>query len=193
MFDREPNRRGAINRAPTKISGYGNNEPNFRDTTLTLDAHIVFSHSRIILVENTREERAMRATPIMAAEEKAARMIDGINPATLEVIGKVPEWSDEMVIAAIGRAKAVQPAWAALGFWGRARYLQRVQGLLSERAEDLARTITLNNGKPLIESLSSDIIPVLYLLRYFLKQGGKLLRPEPVDRAALREIMMSLA
>lgn len=123
----------------------------------------------------------MRAIPMMAAEEKAAGTIDCINPATLEKIGQVPEWSDEMVAAAIRRAKDVQPAWAALGFRGRALYLERVQGLLSARAEALARTITLNNGKPLPESLSSDIIPVLYLLRYFLKQGEKLLRPEPVN------------
>ena len=47
----------------------------------------------------------MSAIPGIATEERPARTIACLNPATLEVIAKVPEWSEETVAAAIRRAK----------------------------------------------------------------------------------------
>lgn len=126
------------------------------------------------------------AMPELGTTRNDLKLIECIDPATLEVIGRVPEWSAQMVSAAIARARKAQPGWSALGFRGRAQYLRRVQESISERAAELAAVITRNSGKPLVESLSSDIVPVLYLLRYFLAEGEKMLAPEPVNLGGWR-------
>lgn len=82
------------------------------------------------------------------------KTIDVINPATQEVMGKVPygsETSEDLRLA-------VDAASIAFQSWGQVPVMQRVQPLyklkylLEENLEDLARTITMECGKTLAES-----------------------------------------
>ncbi|MGN8118341.1 aldehyde dehydrogenase family protein [Labrys sp. 22185] len=56
------------------------------------------------------------------------------------------------VAKAVEAAKAAFPAWRAAGGRERGRYLKAIAGRLTERAEELARISSLNNGKPLGEA-----------------------------------------
>src|SRR5436305_1799472 len=64
--------------------------------------------------------------------------LEVLEPATEGVLETVPRAGVEEVDAAVARAKAAFPAWAALAPGDRARLLLRVAALVEERHEDLA-------------------------------------------------------
>ncbi len=85
------------------------------------------------------------------------------NPATGEVVAEVPDASPEDARAAVDAAWRAFPQWSALPALERGRYLLRARDLLQERRDDIARLITLENGKPLEEARRE----VQFALGYF--------------------------
>ena len=74
------------------------------------------------------------------------------NPATLETIGHVPKLSGAETRRAIEAANAAFPAWSKKTAKERAAILRRWFELMMANQEDLARLMTLEQGKPLAES-----------------------------------------
>jgi acyl-CoA reductase-like NAD-dependent aldehyde dehydrogenase len=73
---------------------------------------------------------------------------EATSPSTGEVFGTVPEGARADARRAIGAAQAAWPAWAALSAFDRAAAMGRVADAIDERREDLAHTLTLDQGKP---------------------------------------------
>ena len=71
------------------------------------------------------------------------------NPATGELIGRVPVQTIADVDAAIDRAEAAQPAWAALSDEERVGYLNKIADAIEANAEALAEILSREQGKPL--------------------------------------------
>jgi succinate-semialdehyde dehydrogenase/glutarate-semialdehyde dehydrogenase len=82
-------------------------------------------------------------------ESASGGRIEATSPATGETIGSVPEGTREDAQRAIAAANAAWREWAALSPFERAAALERVAELIVERRDDLARTLTLDQGKPL--------------------------------------------
>ncbi len=80
--------------------------------------------------------------------ESGARM-DTTSPATGETIGSVPEGTREDARRAIAAANAAAGDWARRSPFERAAAMERVAEIIVERRDDLARTLTLDQGKPL--------------------------------------------
>jgi succinate-semialdehyde dehydrogenase/glutarate-semialdehyde dehydrogenase len=74
------------------------------------------------------------------------------NPATGEVIGTVPRMGVTEVRQAIDAAARAFPAWRKRTAKERANTLRRWFDLMMSNQEDLARLMTLEQGKPLTES-----------------------------------------
>jgi succinate-semialdehyde dehydrogenase/glutarate-semialdehyde dehydrogenase len=74
---------------------------------------------------------------------------EATSPSTGEVIGTVPEGTRADAQRAIAAANEAWPAWAALSAFERAAAMTRVAEAIRERADDLARTLSLDQGKPL--------------------------------------------
>ncbi|MGW3127409.1 NAD-dependent succinate-semialdehyde dehydrogenase [Streptomyces sp. NPDC001123] len=74
------------------------------------------------------------------------------NPATGEKLAELPSLSRSQVTDAIDAANRALPAWRALSGKQRAQILRRWFDLVTEHTEDLARLITLEEGKPLAEA-----------------------------------------
>src|SRR3954452_4039372 len=72
-----------------------------------------------------------------------------LEPATEGVLETVPRAGLEEVDAAVARAKAAFPAWAAVAPGDRARLLLRVAALVEERLEELASLEARTAGKPI--------------------------------------------
>src|SRR5262245_1019308 len=81
----------------------------------------------------------------------AGRQITDIDPATEQVLAKVPCADAAEVAAAVATARAAAPGWAALGIEGRAAVLERVAQRLQrpDVIEKLAGLVTSEMGKPL--------------------------------------------
>jgi malonate-semialdehyde dehydrogenase (acetylating)/methylmalonate-semialdehyde dehydrogenase len=75
-----------------------------------------------------------------------------LNPATGEVIGHAPAGTAADVAAAVDAASAAFPEWRAVPPADRIQYLFRLKQLLDENFEDIARIISIENGKTLAEA-----------------------------------------
>lgn len=76
------------------------------------------------------------------------------NPATREEVARVSDVGVDGAERAIEIAHENFPAWAATPAERRCEVLQNAARLIKERIEGLARTLTLESGKPLAESRS---------------------------------------
>ena len=74
------------------------------------------------------------------------------NPATGEILGTVPKLGAAETRAAIDAANKAFPAWSKRTGKERAAILRRWFDLMMENQDDLARLMTLEQGKPLTES-----------------------------------------
>jgi succinate-semialdehyde dehydrogenase / glutarate-semialdehyde dehydrogenase len=74
------------------------------------------------------------------------------NPASGEILGSVPKLGAAETRQAIDAANAAFPAWAKKTGKQRAAVLRRWFDLMMENQDDLARLMTLEQGKPLAES-----------------------------------------
>ncbi len=74
------------------------------------------------------------------------------NPYTTETIVEVPAASPEQVDAAVTAAREAWPGWAQTPAGERCELLHEVARRLRDGAEGLARTMTAEGGKPLIEN-----------------------------------------
>jgi malonate-semialdehyde dehydrogenase (acetylating) / methylmalonate-semialdehyde dehydrogenase len=82
----------------------------------------------------------------------ATAFLDVINPATGESLGKTPLSPKQEVDLAVQSAKAAFPEWRRTPVTDRIQYLLKLKDLLEQNLEDLARTITMECGKTLVES-----------------------------------------
>ncbi len=85
-------------------------------------------------------------------ESTSTEVIDVINPATGAPIAAVPLATDDELNSAVQAAKDAFPAWRATPAVDRARPLFKLHTLLRDNFEDLARTVTEENGKTLEEA-----------------------------------------
>ena len=109
-----------------------------------------------------------------------ARQVISRNPATGETLREFECASAAEVRAAVDRARAAQPAWADLGVPARIEVVRRFQRLLYRKKEEIARAITLENGKPQVEALITEVVVVLDAVRFLIENAHAALRPEPV-------------
>lgn len=88
------------------------------------------------------------------------------DPFTNEIIGSVPSLGEGEVQGAIDAAAAAFPDWAARRPPERAALLRRWHDLVLDNAEDLARLITRENGKPLREARGEIAYGAGFILFY---------------------------
>ncbi|MED1921331.1 methylmalonate-semialdehyde dehydrogenase [Bacillus velezensis] len=86
-------------------------------------------------------------------ESKTDQYEDVINPATKEVMCQVPISTREDVEYAVRSASEAFQTWSKTAVPRRARILFNYQQLLQQNKEELARLITLENGKNTTEAL----------------------------------------
>ena len=82
----------------------------------------------------------------------SGKVIEVRNPATEEIIDTVPAANAVDVERAVSAAQAAFPAWKRLPAGEKAELLHEIARRLTERAEEFARLLTLEGGKPLVEN-----------------------------------------
>src|SRR6476659_1099102 len=85
-------------------------------------------------------------------DARSGERFDVTNPATGELIGSVPDGSEEDVGAAIYAAAGALEGWTALPAIERARVLRRAADVIRERKDEIAAVMTSEQGKPLAEA-----------------------------------------
>ena len=117
--------------------------------------------------------------------EKIEMLIDGrwcqgsdgdsqtlINPATEEVIGEVPHASEHDLEKAIEASAKGFSVWRNFTPLARQAIFERAARLMESRAEKMAKTLTLEMGKPLSES-KLEINFVIDVTRWYGEEGKR--------------------
>ena len=108
------------------------------------------------------------------------------NPATGESLGEVPDCTAVEIRDAVERARARQPAWAALSVEERAHQVARFRDLVVRRAPELCELIAREGGKTRAEALAMEVMIIADLATYFIKRAPKILAPEPISLHLLK-------
>src|SRR6201987_217140 len=94
------------------------------------------------------------------------------NPATGEIIGKVPKLSGAETRHAIEAANEAFKSWSARTAKERAIVLRKWFDLMMENQEDLAKLMTLEQGKPLTES-KGEVAYAAAFLEWFAEEAKR--------------------
>ena len=97
-------------------------------------------------------------------------------PATGARIGAVPVASATDVQQLVARARAAQPAWAALGVRARARLLMRYRGIIASHADRVVQTSCDETGKLAFEALISDVQTTCDLAKWYARRAHHITR-----------------
>lgn len=95
------------------------------------------------------------------------------NPANGEVLGSVPKMGAEETRDAIQAAHRALPAWRQLTAKERAAILRRWFDLMMANQDDLARLMTLEQGKPLAEA-KGEIGYAASFIEWFAEEGKRI-------------------
>jgi succinate-semialdehyde dehydrogenase/glutarate-semialdehyde dehydrogenase len=93
----------------------------------------------------------------------SGKTIPVLNPATEEQIGTVAHAGKEDLDRALAAAKKGFAAWRKVSPYDRAKIMRKAADLMRARADDIAKIMTIEQGKPLAQSrietmLAGDII-----------------------------------
>ena len=82
---------------------------------------------------------------------------DIVNPATGAVVGKLPHATTEDLDRALAAAARAFETWKKTSPLERSKVLRKVAELARERAKDIGHAMTLDQGKPLAESVGEVV------------------------------------
>jgi succinate-semialdehyde dehydrogenase/glutarate-semialdehyde dehydrogenase len=105
-------------------------------------------------------------------EADSRRTLAVINPATEEVIEEIAYGGRAETRRALEAAQKAMPGWMKLTAWDRAKILKKTAELMRERCDSIARTLTLEQGKPLAES-RAEIHHSADTFEWFAEEGKR--------------------
>src|SRR6266496_3051412 len=106
--------------------------------------------------------------------------LESFNPATGELVGTVETLKPDQVQSVVDDVAEVQPFWGQLTLADRARYLRKAADVLVEEVDEVAELLTREQGKPITESYTMEVVPTIDVLRWCAKNGPKILADEPL-------------
>jgi succinate-semialdehyde dehydrogenase/glutarate-semialdehyde dehydrogenase len=111
-----------------------------------------------------------------------------VNPATGEAFAQASLLDGGQAGAAIAAAEAAFPAWSRTSFRERARLLDRLRQAIVDEADDIARLVEREQGKPVPEALAVEIVPSLDALQHLAAHAEDLLRDDALES---RQILLA--
>jgi succinate-semialdehyde dehydrogenase/glutarate-semialdehyde dehydrogenase len=106
---------------------------------------------------------------------EAGTTFDATSPSTGEVIGTVTEGTRRDASQALDVAEKAFHRWSALSAFDRSAAMRRVAAAIDVRRDDLARTLTLDQGKPLAAEADDEVEE---LIAYFDMAAADAVRME---------------
>jgi succinate-semialdehyde dehydrogenase/glutarate-semialdehyde dehydrogenase len=115
----------------------------------------------------------------------SGRTLGVINPATEEVLAEIAYGGRAETRRAVEAAAKAMPAWMKKTAWDRAKVLKKTAELMRERLDAIARTLTLEQGKPLAES-KAEINHSADTFEWFAEEGkrayGQIIPPSAANK-----------
>ena len=116
--------------------------------------------------------------------------VEATSPATGESLGPVAEGGREDARRAIAAAEAAFPAWAARTGFERAALLHRVADVCEGRRDELARVLTLDQGKPLKAEAEGEVGELIEFFHMAAEDGKRVEGSIPESAAPGRRVLL---
>jgi succinate-semialdehyde dehydrogenase/glutarate-semialdehyde dehydrogenase len=110
---------------------------------------------------------------------------DAVDPADGRPFASATILDAEQAADAVAAAQAAFPAWSALPFAERGRLLLRLRDRILEEAEDIARLIHREQGKPPAEAHAVEIFPAMDALKHLALHAEEVLRDDATEGRTL--------
>jgi acyl-CoA reductase-like NAD-dependent aldehyde dehydrogenase len=107
------------------------------------------------------------------------------SPVTGETLGKYHVSSDADVRAAVARARSAFASWKQTTLERRLELLLRIKDVVRTHGEEYARRISEDTGKPLVDSLLTELMSVPLFLDYYRDEAPKVLARKKVPGSIL--------
>jgi acyl-CoA reductase-like NAD-dependent aldehyde dehydrogenase len=107
------------------------------------------------------------------------------NPATGLAFAQASLLDAVQMGEALEAARTAFPAWSALTFQERGRLLMRAHAVLLDEAEDIARLIEREQGKPASEAHLVEVFPALEGLKHLALHAEEVLRDDLLETQVL--------
>src|ERR671933_1251831 len=118
-------------------------------------------------------------------EADTGRTLEVTNPATEEVLAEVAYGGRAETRRALEAAHRALPGWMKLTAWDRAKVLKKTADLMRQRADAIARTMTLEQGKPVPEA-KAEVLHSADTFEWFAEEGkrayGRTIPPSNVSK-----------
>ena len=99
-------------------------------------------------------------------DSQNGKTIEVNNPATMEIVGKVPNFTAEETKSAIDNAERAFQSWKNTTAKERSIILKKWSDLIIEHVDDLAKIMTIEQGKPLAEAKGEILMGASYIEFY---------------------------
>lgn len=137
-----------------------------------MEVHNIYSAPKLLIAGEWRDGRGIAGTAV-------------INPSTENVLDELGQASlEDLDAALIGASKGFE-VWQKTSALERQRCLQRGIDLIRQRSDEIATTLTLEQGKPLVQS-KNEIAIAADMIQWYAEQArrsyGRIV-PAPTDGA----------
>jgi succinate-semialdehyde dehydrogenase/glutarate-semialdehyde dehydrogenase len=106
------------------------------------------------------------------SDADSGKTLKVLNPATEEMLAEVAYGGRAEAHRAVEAAHRAMPGWMKLTSWDRAKILKKTADLMRQRADAIARTLTMEQGKPLAES-RAEIFHSADTFEWFGEEGKR--------------------
>jgi acyl-CoA reductase-like NAD-dependent aldehyde dehydrogenase len=116
-------------------------------------------------------------------DARSGASVETTSPSRGDVIAAIPSGDRADAIAAIDAANRAAERWARVSAFDRAAAMDRVGDAIEARRDELARTLTLDQGKPLLAEAYGEVEELLVYWRMAAADATRLegLMPPSVD------------
>ena len=105
-------------------------------------------------------------------EAASGRTLTVLNPATGEALGTLAHAGRDDLDRALAAAEKGFAAWKKVSAFERGKVLRKAAGLIRERIETIARLMTMEQGKPLIEA-KGELMVAADVIEWFAEEAKR--------------------
>jgi succinate-semialdehyde dehydrogenase/glutarate-semialdehyde dehydrogenase len=98
------------------------------------------------------------------------------NKATGEKLGSFKIDSADTLVKTIEKARIAQIEWEKVPLKKRADLIKNLSRIICERCDEIAQTISKDNGKTRVDAIVTEILPTAMSASYYAKKAKKFLK-----------------
>lgn len=115
-------------------------------------------------------------------------MLYSIDPTTEEILSEYEEYSDHKIINCIENSQIAFLRYHHIGLQTKIKLMLQVAGLLEKQKEELSRLMTLEMGKPILQS-RAEIEKCIWLCKYYCENADHFLADEIIQTDARKSFV----